>query len=86
MSQVQINLHEDVSELLGDSPEQIERSALEIIVLDLYRRHQISVGRAAALLGLDQLSFIRWSGSLGVPFFDMTADDWEQELRGIEKA
>jgi len=85
MSPVQINIDEGVSELLGNSPEQIERSALEIIVLDLYRRHQISVGRAAALLGLDQLSFIRWSGSLGVPFFDMTAEEWQQELRVIEK-
>jgi hypothetical protein len=30
-----------------------------MIVLELYRRHQLSVGKAAALLGLDQLVFIR---------------------------
>lgn len=85
MSQVQINIDEGVSELLGDSPEQIERSALEIIVLDLYRRHIISGGRAAEILGLDLLTFIRWSGSLGVPYIDMTEEEWEQELRAIEK-
>lgn len=85
MSQVQINIDEGVSELLGGSPEQIERSALEIIVLDLYRRHIISGGRAAEILGLDLLTFIRWSGSLGVPYIDMTEEEWEQELRAIEK-
>jgi hypothetical protein len=85
MSVIQLDVEEDVAELLGSSPEQIERRALEMIVLELYRRRELSVGRAAALLGLDQLAFIRWSGSLGVPFFDMTAEEWEQELRAIDK-
>ena len=85
MSVIQLEVDEDFAELLGSSPEQIERSALEMIVLELYRRHEISVGRAAALLGLHQLSFIRWSGSLGVPFFDMTEEEWQQELRTIDK-
>jgi hypothetical protein len=86
MSQIQIKLDEDVAEFLGDSPEQIERHALEMIVLELYRRHEISGGRAAELLGLDLLSFIRWSGALGIPYFDMTPEQWEHELRAINKA
>ena len=86
MSQVLIPFDKSVTELLGNSPEQIERSAQEIVVLDLYRRHEISVGRAAEILGLDLLSFIRWSGARGVPYFDFDEEDWEQELRGIEKA
>jgi hypothetical protein len=86
MSVIRLELHENLAELLGSSPEQIERSALEMIVLELYRRHEISVGRAAALLGLDLLAFIRWSGSLGIPYFDMTPEEWQQELRAIRKA
>jgi hypothetical protein len=86
MSVIQLEVDESLEQLLGSSPEQVERNALERIVLDLYRQREISVSRAAGLLGLDQLSFIRWSGSLGVPFFDMTAEDWEQELRGIEES
>ena len=84
MSQIQITLEEGIGELLGESPVEIERAALEIIVLDLYRRHVISVGRAAEILGLDLLSFIRWSGARGVPYFDLTDEDLEQELRAIE--
>ncbi len=85
MSVIQLELDDDFAELLGSSPEQIERSALEMIVLELYRRRELSVGRAATLLGLDQLSFIQWSGSLGVPYLDMTPEEWQQELRVLEK-
>jgi hypothetical protein len=85
MSQIQITVDESVTALLGDSPEQIERAALEIIVLDLFRRHVISGGRAAEILNLDLLTFIRWSGSLGIPYLDMTPEEWQEELRVIRK-
>jgi hypothetical protein len=85
MNRVAINIDLEVAALLGDSQEEIEQNALEIIVLDLYRRHTISAGRAAEILGLDELAFIRWSGSLGIPFFDTTPDDWETQLRAICK-
>jgi predicted HTH domain antitoxin len=84
MSTIQITIDESISDLLGDSPKQIERHALELIVLELFRQRRVSVGRAAALLGLDQLAFIRWSGALGVPFFDMSAEDLEIERQAIE--
>lgn len=80
MSQVLIPFDESVTELLGDSPAQIERSALEIVVLDLYRRHVISAGRAAELLGLEEFAFIRWSGLLGIPYMDATHEELRQEL------
>ena len=64
MPVIHLEVDEDGAELLGSSPEQIERTALEMIVLDLFRRHVISAGRAAEILKLDLLTFIRWSGSL----------------------
>lgn len=85
MSQIHLDVDEDVAGLLGDSPAAIERRILESIALDLYRRGDISSGRAAALLGLDRFAFVRWAGSLGIPYFDMTPEEWEQELRVIER-
>jgi uncharacterized protein UPF0175 len=85
MSRMQISLDESVTELLGESPEQVERAALEMIVLELYRRHDISAGRAAEILNLDEFAFVRWSGSLGIPYLDMTEEEWERELRALEK-
>jgi hypothetical protein len=85
MSRIPVLLDKDVTALLGDSPEEIERSALEMIVLELYRRHDISAGRAAEILNLDEFAFVRWSGSLGIPYFDTTPEDWAHQLRSIEK-
>ena len=85
MSQIQIEVDDNITKLLGDSPEQVSRHALVIIVLDLYRRHEISAGRGAEILELDEFDFIRWAGSLGIPYFDTTPEDWEQQLRAIEK-
>jgi hypothetical protein len=85
MSQIQITLDASVGDLLGDSPEQIERSALEIIVLELCRRHEISAGRSAEIRGIDEFAFIRWASSLRIPYFDTTPEDWAQQLGAIDK-
>lgn len=81
MSEIRIEIDEEIQKLLGESTEQIERHALEMIVLELYRRHAVSAGRAAMLLAMDELSFIRWSGSLGIPYFDLTPEELREELK-----
>lgn len=84
MSEICIEIDEDVKRLLGASPEQIQRHALEMIVLELYRRRTVSAGRAATLLGLGKMAFIRWSGSLGIPYFDVTVEELREELKLLE--
>jgi predicted HTH domain antitoxin len=84
MSKITIEVDDTVLRILGDSPEQIERQALEMIALELYRRHAVSAGRAAEILGMDELAFIRWSGSLGIPYFDLSAEQWEREVRVLD--
>ena len=51
--------------------------------LGLYRRRAISAGRAAALLDMEQLAFIRWTGSLGISYFDQSVDELREELRTL---
>ena len=85
MSEIRITVDEKVLSILGDSPEQIERQALEMIVLELYRRHTISAGRGAEILGLDKLAFIRWSGSLGIPYIDMPPEELDEELEHLRR-
>lgn len=81
MSEIRVRFDEELLPLLGESPEEIERHALEMIVLELYRRRTISAGRAAELLSMEQLAFIRWTGELGIPYFDLSADELREELR-----
>jgi predicted HTH domain antitoxin len=86
VSEIRVRFDEELLPLLGDSPEEIERQALEMIVLELYRRHTLSAGRAATLLGKKKFAFIRWTGELGIPYFDLSADELREELRVLEKA
>jgi hypothetical protein len=84
VSEIRVRFDEELLSLLGESPEEIERHALEMIVLERYRRHTISAGRAAQLLGMEKFAFIRWTGELGIPYLDMTPEEWQEELRVLE--
>jgi hypothetical protein len=41
----------------------------------------LSSGKAAELLGMNRVAFIHYTGRLGIPFFRMTGDEWEEEAR-----
>lgn len=81
MSEIRVRFDEDLLPLLGESPEEIERHVFEMIVIELYRRGTISAGRAAELLHMERLAFIRWTGELGIPYFDISTDELREELR-----
>lgn len=81
MSMVQLDLADDVVALLRESDRPVEAAARELIVLELYRRGAISGGRAAELLDTDRLAFIRRASGLGIPFVDLTEEEWEDEAR-----
>ena len=49
------------------------------MVLELYRRGVISSGKAAELLKMAREQFIGYASQLGIPFFDMTEDEWRAE-------
>lgn len=55
-----------------------------MIVLELYRRGTISSGKAAELLSTSRLDFIQHASRLGIPFFDMTEDEWEAEKAALK--
>jgi predicted HTH domain antitoxin len=63
---------------LSDQP--LQRFAEELIVLELYRRRQISSGKAAELLGMERLAFIQYAARQGIPFLDMSPDEFADEV------
>jgi predicted HTH domain antitoxin len=79
-----VTLENDVADLFGESPEQITQSLVEAGVLDLFRRHVISRGRAAEILGLNYVEFLQLSNAAGIPYFDWDDENIEQELRAID--
>jgi predicted HTH domain antitoxin len=85
MSTVTINLDEDLAILLSQPNQTIEHAALEMIVLEFYRRGAISSGKAGELLRVPRLEFIRYASQLGIPNIDMTADEWENEKAAVAR-
>jgi len=79
MSTISIDLEEDVVALLHQSNQPVERTARELIVLELYRRGAISSSKVAQLLGMSRVGFIQYTSRLGIPYFTMTEDEWKNE-------
>ncbi|MCC6036969.1 MAG: UPF0175 family protein [Armatimonadetes bacterium] len=83
MAELKLDLPPDLLEVLkslGDPQQTIK----ECVVLELYRRGEISSGKAAELLGMSRLEFIQYSGRLGIPFFRYSPEELEAELRDLE--
>ena len=79
MSTVKIDLEEGLAVLLHQADQTVQETAREMIVLELYRRGSISSGKAAELLAMPRLDFIRHASRLGIPHIDMSPDEWEAE-------
>jgi predicted HTH domain antitoxin len=83
MTHVTIELDEELARALALVDQPVEQAARELMVLELYRRGAISSGKAAHLLGMPRLEFIQYSGRLGIPFFDMSEEEWAEEVDRI---
>ena len=83
MTTIQLELEDDLIVLLRADNEPIEQAAREAIVLELYRRRAISSGKAAEVLGMRLEDFIVRSSRLGIPFFDMSKEELEEELKTL---
>ena len=84
MSQVKFDLPPELLGLLREIGEPAA-AAKECVVLELYRRGLVSSGKAAELLGMSRMEFIHFSGRLGVPYFRMSAEEWEEEKRQLKE-
>ena len=82
MSQLKFDLPPELLGLLREIGEPVA-AVKECVVLELYRRGLVSSGKAAELLEMNRMEFIRYSGRLGVPYFRMSAEEWEEEKRHL---
>lgn len=84
MHSVQIELNQDLAALLNDSHNSLEDAAEELIVFELYRRGTISSGKAAEILEIPRIAFIQRASAVGIPYIDMTDEEWAAERRIVE--
>ncbi len=76
---INLELQPELVARLNGSNRPVQWAAVELIALELYRRGSISSGKAAELLDMPRLEFIQHASRLGIPYFEMTEDEWRQE-------
>jgi predicted HTH domain antitoxin len=85
MATVPIHIGSDLATVLQSLNQPTDQSAQQLMVLELYRRRTVSSGRAAELLHMSRADFIQYASRLGIPFLDMTDDEWTTEVAEAEK-
>jgi predicted HTH domain antitoxin len=82
---VNVQLDDDLVAVMQLAEEPIDRLTRESIVLELYRRGTISSGKAGQLLGMPRFDFVRYASRLGIPFFNLTEEELDAELRTFDE-
>jgi predicted HTH domain antitoxin len=80
MTTVQLELGQELLELLQSLDRPVQQSARELIILELYRQGRIAAGKAAELLGIGRSDFLQFASQVGVPYFEMTTQEWNDEV------
>ena len=78
-----VELEDELAALL-EQEKPLDQAARETIVMDLFRRGKVSIGKACGLLGLDRVAFARRAAELDIPYFQMTKEDWAAEKASID--
>lgn len=87
MPSLQIKIPEELYnslKALGYQDQDIEREFLEDVVLQLYSKHVISMGKAASIIGLSIQAFRELLLKKHLPMEYLTKDVYEDDLRTIE--
>jgi len=75
-----VELPEEVVEWLGWQDREVPERMRETLVMDLLRRHVISQGKAAGLLGITRHDLFDLMTKHRVPVIDLTEEELQREL------
>jgi predicted HTH domain antitoxin len=76
----EVELPEEVVEWFGWQDREVPERMRETLVMELLRRHTISQGKAAELLGISRWGIFDLMGRYHVPAIDFTAEELKREL------
>jgi predicted HTH domain antitoxin len=82
---VTVELERELAGLFHPAFGRPEDRIKEYLVLELYRRREVSSGKAAELLDMEHVEFIRYASRLGIPFLDMDEQELKDEIRTVRE-
>lgn len=85
MTKVEIDIPEEIVPytVLKDKEAQVTRNAM--LVYPYIKNGVVSHGKAAEMLGLHKIDLITLYGKLGLPYFDETEEEFEEDLAVLKK-
>jgi predicted HTH domain antitoxin len=78
-------LDENFLSFVAKKKKDIPNRLKELSILELYRRKEISSGKASEVLGMERFEFVRYASRLGIPFFDMSKEELERDLEAAKR-
>ena len=81
---LEITIPKELFSILGFSKAIAAEAIREFSVLGLYQERRISAGRAAELLDIRKREFVRLLARRGIPYFDYTDEELEEEFRTLD--
>lgn len=83
MTSIEIKLPALVKDYILDETTEEMRNAL--LLYPSIVNNTISHGRAAELLGMHKTELIKLYGKLGIPYLDMTDEEFEEEIQTVKR-
>lgn len=83
MTTLEIKLPSSVRDYVMDNTTDKMRNAL--LLYPSIANNTISHGRAAELLGMGKMELIELYGRLGIPYLDMTEEEFEEEIQTVKR-
>lgn len=83
MSSIEIKIPEGIKQYVMNDTTEKMRNAL--LIYPSIANDTISHGRAAELLGMYKMELIQLYGNMGIPYLDMTDDEFEEEIQTVKR-
>jgi predicted HTH domain antitoxin len=78
----EVSLPEEILSYWGWQEGDVARRVREALVMELLRKHEISQGKAAELLGVNRWDLFELMGHYEVPAIALTPEELQRELAG----
>ena len=81
MTNIEMNVPENMKEYVLQDTTELMRKAL--LLYPSIVNDTISHGKASELLGISKIELIQLYGKLGIPYFDMSDEEFDEEINVI---